>query len=63
MTYLVVCRQGVDGGASQRVGSHREIVGFIVQPLALQMFVPLVWPGSLVPGLLYSQHAGLRVAL
>ena len=58
MAYLVVCRQAVDHRSPSGVGNHRQVVVFIVQPLALQGVVTPVVRIQLcqVSGLLLCQH-------
>ena len=61
MAYLVVRRHAVDHRSAQRVRYHRQIVGFVVQPLALQVLVPDLWL-CLAPDPLCGQPSRLRVA-
>ncbi|EQB7867040.1 hypothetical protein ACYUAC_002639 [Citrobacter amalonaticus] len=61
MAYLVVRRHAVDHRPAQRVRYHRQIVGFVIQPLALQVLVPGLWL-CLAPGPLCGQPPRLRVA-
>ncbi|MBJ8735731.1 hypothetical protein [Citrobacter amalonaticus] len=43
MAYLVIRRHAVDHRPAQRVRYHRQVIGFVVQPLALQVCVPGLW--------------------
>ena len=61
MAYLVIRRHAVDHRPAQRVRYHCQVIGFVVQPLTLQVFVPGLWL-CLAPGPLCGQHPGLRVA-
>lgn len=43
VAYLVVCRHAVDHRSAQRVRYHRQVVRFVIQPLAVQgVIAPVV---------------------
>lgn len=40
VAYLFVRRHAVDHRAAQRVRYHRQVIRMVIQPLALQVFIP-----------------------
>ena len=65
VAYLVVCREAVDHCSPVRIGNHRQVVRFVIQPLAVQGVVaPVVRILFVqVTGLLVSQHSRRGVTL
>ncbi len=65
VAYLVVCRETVDHRSPVRIGNHRQVVRFVIQPLAVQGVVaPVVRILFVqVTGLLVSQHSRRGVTL
>ena len=65
MAYLVVCRHAVDHRSAQRVRYHRQVVRFVIQPLAVQgVIAPVVRILFVqVTSLLFRQHPGVSVTL
>ncbi len=62
VAYLVVCRDGVEHGAAQRVGDCGQVIRFVVKPFPLQAFISLMRPGLVVPGILLRWHPCARVS-
>lgn len=59
VAYLVVCRETVDHRSPVRIGNHRQVVRFVIQPLAAQGVVAPVMRILCreVTGLLLRQHS------
>lgn len=65
MAYLVACREAVDHCSPVRIGNHRQVIRFVIQPLAVQGVVASVVRILFVQvtGLLVSQHSLRGVTL